>query len=77
MNNLCTDLTKTGPIDAAERLWSNPASWTANRVPRCGEEVEVKMPWNMVYDIASDPCIYKSIVINGRLTLKRKVSGTP
>lgn len=34
------------------------------------------MPWNMVYDMAVDPCIYKSIVINGRLTLKRAFTGS-
>jgi hypothetical protein len=76
-SNDCTDPLKKTAISGSVKLWSNASTWPGNRVPRCGEAVEIKLADNILYDLTSDPCIYKVVVVNGRLTLKPKVSASP
>jgi hypothetical protein len=52
-------------------------------VPKCDgtESLVIEAGWNMVYDIEGDSCPggspYLNLIVHGRLTLARKVSGTP
>ena len=71
VDNFCTDLSKSEAIESDVRLWSESSPWTSSEVPKCGSDVIVENPWNMIYDMEVDHCIYKSVKIEGRLTLKR------
>ena len=71
VDNSCTDTSKSEAIESDGRLWSESSSWTSNEVPKCGSDVIVENPWNMIYDMEVDHCIYKSVKIEGRLTFKR------
>lgn len=85
--NKCLDPLADVVIEGTERKWDNQASWTAKNpnktVPKCdgSESLIVEAGWNMVYDIAGDSCPggkpYKTIIVHGRLTLKRKEAATP
>jgi hypothetical protein len=52
-------------------------------VPKCdgSESLVVEAGWNMIYDIEGDSCPggtpFKNLIVHGRLTLRRKVTGTP
>ena len=72
-NNDCTDPLKKA-VPGSLKNWSSAATWPGSSVPKCGESVEIKLADNIVYDLTDDPCIYKSVVVNGRLTFKPKVS---
>lgn len=62
-----------GSIETAYRYWSNPNSWatsgSAGAVPVAGADVVIQSTWNMVLDI-TDPPVFRSIEINGRLTIQ-------
>jgi hypothetical protein len=86
-DNVCLDPLKDVPISGIIKKWDNQASWTGKNpnltVPKCdgSEDLIIEAGWNMVYDIAGDSCPggkpYKNLIVHGRLTLKRKVPGTP
>ena len=56
-------------LEEGQRLWSDPESWGENGVvPEEGDEVEIMSGWNMLLDLNETPH-FKSLTINGRLTL--------
>jgi len=72
--NCNPDLSEDKDIETEERLWSNPDHWNEKRetgkstVPIAEDEVVIEAGWNMVYDL-EDSEVFKSIEINGRLTI--------
>jgi hypothetical protein len=66
--NCNPDTTEDAEIETTERLWSDPASWTSGSLPVEGDEVLIEPTWNMVYDLEDSP-VFKSIEVNGRLTI--------
>ena len=68
------DLPSDGEIEAEYRYWSKASSWTDVEgedgvIPVEGDEVIIQSTWNMVLDV-TDPPVFKSIEINGRLTIQ-------
>ena len=59
-----TEVNVTGPL----RLWSDPANWPNNTLPKADEDVHVESGWDMLYDLDEESPIYRLIRINGRLT---------
>jgi len=57
------------PVETDTRNWSDTSSWPSGSLPQEGDEIEIESSWNMVYDLEDSP-IYKTIKINGRLTIK-------
>ena len=67
--NCNPDLTEDAVIETNYRRWSDPASWTSGSLPVTGDEVLIEPTWNMLYDLADSP-VFKSIEVNGRLTIE-------
>ena len=74
------------PLEDRFRFWSNPADWidaSGNtafldcagepRLPREGENVEIKAGWNMILD--TDTSVIPLLLINGRLSYREDISG--
>jgi hypothetical protein len=57
------------------KLWSDPANWPNNTVPKDGDDVHVEAGWNMIYDlnhtmVGNDtPPVFKLVRVNGNLTI--------
>lgn len=73
----CVDECDLEPVpdedeDEPTGLWSDPATWGNReyRVPEEGEEVVIDDNMSVIYDIGTSP-VFKSIEINGKLTLQR------
>jgi parallel beta-helix repeat protein len=63
-----------GEIEKEFRYWSKASSWTdvegeTGKIPVEGDEVVIQSTWNMLLDV-TDPPVFKSIEINGRLTIQ-------
>lgn len=53
------------------RYWSNPLDWDHylnGRIPEDGDEIEIRLGWNMIFDILESPKL-KKLEINGVLSL--------
>lgn len=55
------------PVETKVRYWSNATSWPSGKVPLAGENVNISVGQNFVFDMVESP-IYKNIQINGRVT---------
>lgn len=55
---------------SAQRLWSDPKSWTSGKVPVEGDEVHVESGWDMLMDVADTP-VFGLVRVNGQLTFKQ------
>ena len=63
-----------GKIETGYRYWSDPKSWATTTgatgvIPKAGDDVIIQSTWNMVLDL-TDPPVFRSIEINGRLTIQ-------
>ena len=67
--NCNADVTEDAEIETNYRRWSNTSSWTSGALPVEGEEVLIEPTWNMLYDLEDSP-VFKSIEVNGRLTIE-------
>ena len=67
--NCNPDTTEDAEIEKEYRRWSDTSSWTSGALPVEGEEVLIEPTWNMLYDLDDSP-VFKSIEINGRLTIE-------
>ena len=68
------DLPVDGEIETTPRYWSKAASWTdvdgeTGKIPVQGDDVIIQSTWNMILDVKNPP-VFKSIEINGRLTIQ-------
>lgn len=63
------------PLNGTLKLWSDPANWPNNTVPKDGDDVHVEAGWNMIYDlnhtmVGNDtPPVFKLVRVNGNLTI--------
>ena len=60
----------TVPIETNYRLWSNPASWPNNTLPKQGDNIVIQPGQNFVFDLENSP-VYDYVQINGRVTFKQ------
>jgi parallel beta-helix repeat protein len=68
------NMPEDGEIEKEFRYWSKASSWTdvegeTGKIPVEGDEVVIQSTWNMLLDV-TDPPVFKSIEINGRLTIQ-------
>src|ERR1700720_4166117 len=63
---LCPNPTVTAVADG---VWSNPATWSAHRMPGVNDRIAIGQGHNVLYDTVSDAKI-SCIDVRGRLTFK-------
>jgi len=63
----CQEALERAHLEPFKRRWSNANDWPNGTVPVAGDNVEINVAWDMIYDLEDSP-VYNFVTVNGWLT---------